>query len=216
VAIAVLAVVLAGPAAAAPTNEDKIRAREHYQKGITHYDIKEYAEALVEFKNAYRLVPDPAFLYNIAQCYRKLGSDVEALDFYRNFLRRFPTAPNRSEVERRIQELERELETHPPTEPRPDPRAKNAVAPIVPPPASGAGGAGPPALAQPNPAEAPAIVATPQGGGDRGASPIYGRWWFWTAVGAVVVAAGATLIAVATRGEVGDCRGLEPCRTVGD
>jgi outer membrane protein assembly factor BamD (BamD/ComL family) len=88
-------------AAAAPTPEEKARARERYQKGLTHYDIKEYSEALAEFKNAYREVQDPAFLFNIAQCYRKLGQDVEALDYYRNYARRFPTAPNRA-VERRV------------------------------------------------------------------------------------------------------------------
>jgi tetratricopeptide (TPR) repeat protein len=215
-AVALLAALLARPAADASTIEEKVKAREYYQKGITHYDIKEYAEALIEFKNAYRIVQDPAFLFNIAQCYRKLGQDVEALDYYRNFLRRFPNAPNRSEVDRRIQELERELETRPPTEPKPDPRLKNGapVTPIAPAP-NGTAGGGPP-LAQPNAGTAPTVVATPQGGGDRDATPIYGRWWFWTAVGAVVVVAGAAIFAVATRGEVGDCRGIDPCRTVGD
>ena len=111
--------------AAPPSPEEKTRAREHYQKGLTHYDIKEYSDALAEFKNAYRVVQDPAFLFNIAQCYRKLGQDVEALDYYRNYLRRFPTAPNRGEVERRIQEIERELAAKapaagaPPDAPRP-------------------------------------------------------------------------------------------------
>ena len=35
--------------AAPPSPEEKTRAREHYQKGLTHYDIKEYSEALAEF-----------------------------------------------------------------------------------------------------------------------------------------------------------------------
>ena len=100
--------------------EEKAKAREHYQKGLTHYDIKEYSEALAEFKNAYRVVQDPAFLFNIAQCYRKLGQDVEALDYYRNYVRRFPTAPNRTEVDRRIQEIEKELDNRPaPVSPTP-------------------------------------------------------------------------------------------------
>ena len=107
--------------AAPPSPEEKTRAREHYQKGLTHYDIKEYNDALAEFKNAYRVVQDPAFLFNIAQCYRKLGQDVEALDYYRNYLRRFPTAPNRGEVERRIQEIERELAAKAPATGMPPP-----------------------------------------------------------------------------------------------
>jgi tetratricopeptide (TPR) repeat protein len=226
VAIALLAVLLlTGPAAAAPpTAEEKVKAREHYQKGLTHYDIKEFSEALAEFKNAYRVVQDPAFLFNIAQCYRKLGQDPEALDYYRNYVRRFPTAPNRAEVDRRIQEIERELEAKPhpinpplPVDPKPDARPNNAVTPISPPPSNGTTG-GAPALAQPPAGSSPAIVASAQSGGDRDATPIYGRWWFWTGIGvaAAALVVGAVVFAVATRGEVGDCQGIDPCRTVGD
>ena len=148
VAIVLLTVFLvARPASAAPPSpEDKVKAREHYQRGLTHYDIKEYPEALAEFKNAYRVVQDPAFLFNIAQCYRKLGQNVEALDYYHNYMRRFPSAPNRSEVERRIQEIEREQESSPrpsspsvnppapSTAPKPDTRPNGTITPISPPP----------------------------------------------------------------------------------
>jgi len=230
VLIALSLVVLrpATPATAAPPSpEEKTRAREHYQKGLTHYDIKEYSDALTEFKNAYRVVQDPAFLFNIAQCYRKLGQDVEALDYYRNYLRRFPTAPNRGEVERRIQEIERELAakapaaaTPPPTvEPPPSRPPAGTVTPLTPAPAASAP---PVALPAPTPAapntSPPAAVVTtsPAAGGGEGEPAFYQRWWFWTGVGAVVVAAVVTGIAVATRGEVGDCLGISPCRTVGD
>jgi tetratricopeptide (TPR) repeat protein len=70
--------------------------------------LTEYDQALAEFKEAYRVKPDATFLYNIAQCHRKLGQVDEALTFYRTYLRRAPDAPNRGEVERRIQELEAE------------------------------------------------------------------------------------------------------------
>src|SRR5689334_23338309 len=119
-------VALAAPAAraAGPTPEDKAKARDHYNKGLVHYDLKEYPEALAEFKNAYRYVQDPAFLFNIAQCHRRLGQNAEALDFYRNFLRRSPAAPNRAEVQRRIEEIEREQ----PSATAPAPRAPGASA----------------------------------------------------------------------------------------
>ena len=224
VAIALLTVfLLARPAAAAPSPEDKTKAREHYQKGLTHYDIKEYSEALAEFKNAYRVVQDPAFLFNIAQCYRKLGQDVEALDYYRNYVRRFPTAPNRGEVDRRIQEIERELESRPhpatplpPTEPKPDLRPNGTITPISPPPVNNTATDGPPAMTPPPPGSSPMIATTAQPGGDRAAAPIYTRWWFWTGVGAVVAGAVITGVVIATRGQVGDCQGISPCRTVGD
>ncbi len=51
-------------------------------------------------------VPDPVFLFNIAQCHRKMGHDKEAVDFYKSYLRNAPNAPNRADVQKRIQELE--------------------------------------------------------------------------------------------------------------
>ena len=211
--------------AAPPTPEEKAKAREHYQKGNTHYDIKEFSEALTEFKNAYRIVQDPAFLYNIAQCYRKLGQDVEALDYYRNYIRRAPNAPNRAEVDHRIQEIEREQEAKsligvPPTndtKAAPPNNKTGPITPITPPPVNGsATGAAPPPLPTNNNPTAgnatPTIVAAPQA---TGSSAFYTRWWFWTAVGAVVVGA-VVAGALATRGEVGDCHGISPCRTVGE
>ena len=213
--------------AAAPSPEEKTRAREHYQKGLTHYDIKEYSDALTEFKNAYRVVQDPAFLFNIAQCYRKLGQDIEALDYYRNYLRRFPTAPNRGEVERRIQEIERELAVKAPAAGAPPPAVQPSpsrpppgpVTPLAPPPAPSAAPPvlpAPPIAATTAPPPAAVVTASPAASDGEDEPAFYQRWWFWTGVGAVVAVAVVTGIAVATRGEVGDCLGISPCRTVGD
>ena len=62
--------------------------------------------ALDDFKEAYRLKDDPVFLYNIAQCYRIMNKNEEALNFYRSYLRRAPDAPNRAEVETKIAALQ--------------------------------------------------------------------------------------------------------------
>jgi len=71
----VLALVLtsASGAVAASAVADKVAAKEHFQAGVRHYDLSEWEQALSEFKEAYRLKPDATFLYNIAQCHRKLG-----------------------------------------------------------------------------------------------------------------------------------------------
>jgi tetratricopeptide (TPR) repeat protein len=82
------------------------RARAHYNKGTRQYDLGRFGEALAEFESAYLVVPDPVFLFNSAQCHRKLGNDEQALSFYRSYLRNAPDAPNRSEVVKRIQDLE--------------------------------------------------------------------------------------------------------------
>ena len=192
-AMAVLTAVTAAPVQAA-TPQESARAREHFQAGQVHYDLKEYAEALKEFKDAYRFVHDPVLLFNIAQCHWKLGQNQEALDFYRNYLRRAPDAPNRPEVEKRVQEIERDTQAA-------------AKAPPAPPSVAAHAPAAPPTL----------TVAPPQepAASDSEARPVYRRWWFWTGAAVLVVGAVATAVALSRRGEIGDCHGLSPCRMVG-
>ena len=221
-----LAVVLAARPAVAASTEEKVKARELYQSGLVHYDLKEYVEALAAFKDAYRIIQDPAFLYNIAQCHRRLGQNPEALDFFRNYLRRSPSAPNRGEVERRIQEIEREIAADrngrppPPPPPTTVPREKAPPPVLMPPPAEtthgpSSTGSTPPGLAT---APAPAAVdlsASPPP--EKSSGAVYTRWWFWASVGAVVVGGLAVGLAVSRRGAIGDCRDLPAsmCRTVG-
>ena len=45
-------------------------AREHYSKGILHYDLGEIDEAIAEFRQAYAISAAPGLLFNIAQAYR--------------------------------------------------------------------------------------------------------------------------------------------------
>ena len=237
------------PAAASTPPEVVAQARDHYQKGLTHFDLKEYADALVEFKNAYRLVQDPPLLFNIAQCHRRLGQNAEALDFYRNYLRRAPHSTNRAEVERRIREIERELPvdakpatglgtdktTGPgkgqppaataPATPRPVTAPPPAAKPVTsPPPATSPPPPAMPPPPAPPPAAKPAEPAAPPPGVDLRASaetppaaaeskPIYKKWWFWTGLGVLAIGAVA-VVAIARRGEIGDCSGLDACITV--
>jgi tetratricopeptide (TPR) repeat protein len=219
-----LLVALAARPAGAATPEEKAKARELFQSGLVHYDLKEYSEALASFRDAYRVVQDPAFLYNIAQCYRRLGQNPEALDFYRNYLRRSPNAPNRGEVERRIQEIERDIQAGRTTSPPPKETAPAVVpAPRPPtevskaPPVETTPGAAP-APPAPAPAPAPPLELTTSPAPEKSSGAIYTRWWFWTAIGAVVVSGLAVGIAVSHRGQIGDCADLPAamCRTVGN
>jgi len=193
------------PSTATPSKE-KAEAKLHYDQGTVHFNLDEWPQAIEEFKAAYRLYPDAIFLYNIAQCHRKLGNATEALSFYKKFLRERPDAPNRSEVEKRIEELD-------------DARAAQAKSREAPP-----AGVTPPSLAAPSPAATPvaAPAQTPALGtaappvaartdfappgadvttsapapGEAGSGSILRKWWFWTGVGAVV-AAGAIVTAIA-------------------
>jgi tetratricopeptide (TPR) repeat protein len=83
-------------------------AKLHYSKGTKAYEIGAYDEAIKEYGEAYRLVDDPALLYDLGQVHRLAGHTIEALRAYRMFLLKMPTAPNRSEVEDRIAELQKQ------------------------------------------------------------------------------------------------------------
>src|SRR5687768_15876190 len=92
------------PAARADSRSDKARA--HFEKGTSFYNLAHFKDALGEFESGYLEKADPVFIYNIAQCHRQMGNIGEALRFYRTYLRSAPKAPNRVEVERRIKDLE--------------------------------------------------------------------------------------------------------------
>jgi tetratricopeptide (TPR) repeat protein len=155
-----LAIAL-GSLGAAPPAQAQTRtqtARAHFESGQSLYDVGEFARALVEFKESFLASDDPVLLFNMAQCHRQLGQAAEAVRLYRSYLRRKPDAPNRPEVERRIEEL----------------RATAPAAPAPPPP----GAAVPPA----------AIIETRPAVSPEESPPLYRRWWFWAAVAGVAAA----------------------------
>ncbi len=92
----------------------KLEAKARFTSGQRHYNLNELPEALADFKDAYRLYPDPVFLFNLGQCERQLGHHEEAIRFYRNFLREEPKAANRQEVVRKIEEMEAAIKSRPP------------------------------------------------------------------------------------------------------
>jgi hypothetical protein len=93
--------------AAAPAFADAARARAHFDLGKRYFEVDEYQKAIEEFKAAHVEEPDPAFLYNIAECYRHMGETKEALVYYRRFLLlSAPNAPTRSTVEKRVAALQ--------------------------------------------------------------------------------------------------------------
>ena len=154
--LAAFLILTAGPARAGDDAKQEAKAR--YTSGQSHYNLNEFQEALQDFKEAYRLFPDPAFLFNAAQCERQLGHLEEAIQFYRSYLRNKPKAPNRQEVQRRIEELQATL----------DARKSAAPSAAVEPPAPAPAAAEPPApVAAPAassraPGVVPASAAAPE------------------------------------------------------
>ncbi len=187
--------------------DDAGDAKMHYQKATAHYAVGEYHEAAIEYEEAYKAKQDPALLYNAAQSHRLANDNQKALLLYKNIVKLYPTSKYAAESKDRIDKLSQAIATtqSPPNQPAPvevGGPAPAAPAPAAPPPAGTVQPISQPA-AQPMPSAAPvpvapapaATVATtaPPPSGD---TPIYEKWWFWTAIGVVVV--GAVVIAAAS------------------
>jgi tetratricopeptide (TPR) repeat protein len=85
------------------------RAKALFDKGNQHYNLGEFAVALDLYKRAYRVKALPAFLFNIAQCHRKLEQHKEAVAMYQSYLVGVPDAPNKALVESLITESKGKL-----------------------------------------------------------------------------------------------------------
>ena len=174
VVFALLTLCARGWAQTAPTETE---AKRHYEEGSKAFALGEFARAVGEYRAAYNAKPDPAFLYNIAQAYRLAGDLQQAVFFYRSFLSQQPNTPNRDEVERRIEDLNAQLQrqkvltTTPPNTPVPPAQLQTGhetssaitITPVAP--------------------------ATPSHADNK--TPAYKKWWVWTIVG--VAAAGAAV-----------------------
>lgn len=98
----VLAAMLAIAAPAAAETDAEVL----YAEGERRYNVGEYDAAVDAFKRAYLISNEASLLYNIAQAYRKKGACVDALEFYRSYLRQKPDASDRASIEKMIDELD--------------------------------------------------------------------------------------------------------------
>ena len=103
--LVLLSFLVCTPALAQPGGE----AAARFEKGKAAYRLGEFDDAIAEFREAYRLKADPAFLYNIALSFRGKEDFAQAIFFYQSYLREAPDAANRAIVEAKIAELERVL-----------------------------------------------------------------------------------------------------------
>jgi tetratricopeptide (TPR) repeat protein len=171
---AALVIVLAIPVEAA---DNKALAREVFSDGMRQYDLGDYKTALELFKKAYLNYPEPAIIFNIAQCERQLGHKAEAVRLYRSFLRKVPDAPNRTNIESIIKRLENEMVQEEATK-------NTAPSGTITPPEK--------------PVQPPPVVVHTE---PKPTVPVYKKWWLWTAVGgAAAVALGVGLGVGLTRG----------------
>lgn len=137
---------------------------EEAQKAFTQaeerYAAQDFSGAIEQYAAAYRAYPDPAFLFNLAQCYRRLGDFANAAILYERYLGEVPEAPNRNQVEQTIfllrQEEAEPLSDLPDLTPKPPPALSlNTPEPGTP---------------------LPAPTSSPKAG-------LTSYWWFWSVVG---------------------------------
>jgi hypothetical protein len=92
-------------AATATAHADPAQAQRHLQQGKRLYELGRFPEAIREFETSYKLSENPAVLYNLAQAHRRVGDAPRAIELYEAYLRHVPDAPNRAEIEERIEAL---------------------------------------------------------------------------------------------------------------
>ena len=79
----------AAPAAGAPdvaARPNQARANALFERAQKHYQAGQYSDAIKLFTEAYELVHDPVFLFNLAQSYRKVLDCVKASEYYQRYL----------------------------------------------------------------------------------------------------------------------------------
>jgi len=91
----------------AVSDETIANARAADEAGRKHFNLREYAAAIADYRRAFQELPDPLFLFNIAQSYRLLHDCENAGAMYRTYLREKPEADNRAKVEQFIAEMDR-------------------------------------------------------------------------------------------------------------
>jgi hypothetical protein len=176
--------------------DDHNAAKALYVSATRHFDLAEYEAALADFRAAYRTVDDPVLLYNIAQCYRLLNQNEEAIKFYKTYLRRSPNARNRAEVESKIRALADATNSQQIAHSMPSQKT-------LPP----GGDTEPNRTTTTTPTTSTTTTTPTTSTSDSTSSrvdltvtkappprtPVYKRWWLWTIVGVVVVGAGVGL-----------------------
>ena len=178
-ALLVCALALAGGARAAHA-EDPYQAREvEAKKACLARHTDRGIELLAEL---YAETNDPTYIYNQARCFQQGGKSQEALNSFREYLRKARDLPadEKAQVQGYITELEAQTRQASPATP-PDLAAHPPGA------GSGAGGDHP-------------VDLTARPADESSGAPIYKKWWFWTGVGVLLAGAAVTVVAVATSG----------------
>lgn len=202
--LVVLATVLLVHPGAATADDAKARAKAHTVAAKKEFNLGNFRAAADHYEKAYKAKPLPVFLFNLAQCHKRLETikDLKKSQFYfRAFLNSSDQTPHRAAVEKEIADLDQRIKALQQAQEKQrqqDLERKRAAAAAA-------------AAAKPKPKPKPAVpaAALPKTGkpDDKAgvgvhtkSTPVYKKWWFWTIVGVAVVGGGVAIGVAASSG----------------
>lgn len=208
VAIALLAprTTLAAPPIIKQPSSDTVvaQAKELYKQGVALFDTGDFAGALEKFDAVAKLMPaKAAFQYNRGTCLQKLNRYTEAKAAFEKYLELDPKAEDKGAITERIALLDTLIKQAKPVDPSPasdQPLVEDPAFPPAPPPPPSKLGLD--LTLAPMPIDPPTNVIppiTPLPAPDTPRTPLYKRWWLWTAVGVVVAGVVVTGVIVGTQ-----------------
>jgi tetratricopeptide (TPR) repeat protein len=96
---------LAPSTSRAQSADDQEAAKAHFLAGSAYYEQANYADAVKELSEAYRLSKRPDLLYNLALAYERLEQYDKAIAALKQYLDDKKEATDRGVIEERIQHL---------------------------------------------------------------------------------------------------------------
>lgn len=182
-----LVIGLTSPALARDKDARSVQAQTECMSGNTDAGVAKLAQLYAETHNA-------NFVYNQARCYEQASRPDEAIGRFREYLRlaKNISGAERADVERHIEECrelkaEQERENEKLTAEADDPPpVRRPIAPV-------------PEVEVPASEVTPGALALTTQRRHTVSEPIYETWWFWTGLGAVVVAGTVTTVLLLSR-----------------
>ncbi len=116
--------------------DDMTTAREAFAQGQAKFDEGDYLGAIEAYKRSFEAFPHFRTLFNIALCEEKRGNVAAAREMYTRYVEWPAEVPNRAEIRKKIEELDKQLPKAPepvqkePVQPEP-PIEQAKVEPVI-------------------------------------------------------------------------------------
>lgn len=183
------------------------QAKAQALEGKKAFDTGQFADAITHYSAAYKLKPAPGLLFNLAQSHRRLAHFDEALSYFRRYLETNPPKAQAAAVEKLVAQVEAEKQAA-------EEKARVEAAQLAEREAAAQrqrqqeaaeaqrlkleAARAEAARAEEDAARRKLELEQALKAKAEASPPITTRWWFWTAVGAVV-AGGVTVGVIAAQ-----------------